>query len=141
MAAAVAVAVEATPHVVLDERFRIVEVSRAAEAGLGPFCGRNLLDCFPGSRPLFLPYLKEAQRTGRVVTFAQYFDGYVAEVKIVPDATTLTVSWERLCMLDVLTLDGLRASLHAVLDTLREKEAALHREVVRASLRVVEGGP
>jgi hypothetical protein len=139
MAAAVAVAVEAIPYVVLDEQYRIVEVSWAAEAGVGPLCGQNLLDCFPGSRPLFLPYLKEAQRTGRVVKFAQYFEGYVAEVKIVPAESTLTVSSERLCMLDVLTLDGLRASLHAVLDTLRAREDALHREVVRSSLRVVKG--
>jgi hypothetical protein len=141
LGAAVAVAVEATPQVVLDEHYRIVEVSRAAEAALGPLCGRNLLDCFPGSRPLFLPYLKEAQRTGRVVQFAQYFNGYVAEVTIVPHETTLSVSWERLCMLDVLTLDGLRASLHTVLDTLQAREDAVHRAVVRSSLRVVKGGP
>jgi hypothetical protein len=136
----VAVAVEATPQVVLDERFRIVEVNRAAEAGLGSLCGKNLLDCFPDSRPLFLPYLKEAQRTGRVVRFAQYFNGYVADVKVVPDGRMLGVSWERLGMLDVLTLDGLRTSLRAMLDTLRASEDALHREAVRSSLRVVEGG-
>jgi hypothetical protein len=136
----VAVAVEAVPYVVLDERYRIVEVGQAAEAGFGPLCGRNLLDCVPGSRPLFLPYLKEAQRTRRIVRFAQFFNGYVAEVKIVPDeAATLTVSWERLCMLDVLTLDGLRDSLHDVLDTLQAREDSLHREVVRRSLRVVKG--
>lgn len=135
-----AVAVEAPTHVVLDEEYRIVEVSWAAEAGVGPLCGQNLLDCFPGSRPLFLPYLKEAQRTGRVVSFPQYFDGYVADVKVVPAGSTLTVTWDGLCMLDVLTLDGLRASLHAVLDTLRAREDALHREVVRRSLSVVEGG-
>jgi hypothetical protein len=139
MPAAVAVAVQTAPYVVLDERYRIVEVGQAAEAWLGPLCGQNLLDCLPGSRPLFLPYLKEAQRTGRVVRFAQYFNGYVAEVKIVPAETTLTVSWDRLCMLDVLTMDGLRDSLHSVLDTLQAREDALHREVVRSSLRVVEG--
>jgi hypothetical protein len=136
----VAVAVEAIPSIVLDEQYRIVEVNLAAEAGLGPLCGQNIMDCFPGLRPLLVPYLKEAQRTGRVVRFAQYFNGYVAEVKIVPAATTLTVSWERLCMLDVLTLDGLRASLHDVLDALRAKEDALHRDAVRRSLHVVEGG-
>jgi hypothetical protein len=136
----VAVAVEAIPFVVLDEEYRVVEVSWAPGAGEGPLCGQNLLDYLPGSRPLFLPYLKEAERTGRVVTFAQFFEGHVAEVKIVPGVGTLTVSWERLCMLDVLTMDGLRASLHHVLDTLRAREDALHREVVRGSLRVVEGG-
>jgi hypothetical protein len=136
----VAVAVEAVPYVVVDEQYRIVEVGRAAEAGLGPRCGQNLLDCFAGCGPLFLPYLKEAQRTRRIVRFAQYFDGYVAAVKILPDETTLTVSWERLCMLDVLTLDGLRDSLHTALDTLQAKEDSLRREVVRSSLRVIEGG-
>jgi hypothetical protein len=136
----VAVAVEAIPYVVLDEEYRVVEVSWAPGAGDGPLCGQNLLDYLPGSRPLFLPYLKEAARTGRVVTFAQYFDGYVAEVKIVPGEGTFMVSWDRLCTLDVLTLDGLQASLHHVLDMLRAREDALHREVVRGSLRVVEGG-
>ena len=135
-----AVAVKAIPYVVLDERYRIVEVGRAAEAGLGPLCGRNILECFPGSSPLFLPYLKEAQRTGRVVRFAQYFNGYVAEVKIIPIGTSLRVSWDRLCMLDVLTLDGLRDSLHDALDALQAREDSVRREVVRSSLRVVEGG-
>lgn len=135
-----AVRVEVVPYVVLDERYRIVEVGKAAEAALGPLCGQNLLDCFPGLGPLFLPYLKEARRTRRIVSFAQYFNGYVAAVKIVPDETTLTVSWERLCMLDVLTLDGLRNSLHDALDALQAREDSVHREVVRSSLRVIKGG-
>lgn len=135
-----AVAVEAAPYVVLDDEYRVVETSWAADAGVGPHCGENLLDYFPGSRPLFLPYLEEAQRTRRIVKFAQYFGGYVAEVRIVPEASGLTLVWERLCTLDVMTIDGLRASLRHALDTLRERENALHREVVRGSLRVVEGG-
>lgn len=134
-----AVAVEAIPYVVLDEDFRVVEAGPAAQVGTRPLCGRHLVDCFPGSR-LFLPYLKEAQRTGRVVKFAEYFDGYVADLEIVPAERTLRLSWERLAILDFLTLDGLRASLHSVLDTLRAREDALHRDVVRRSLRVVEGG-
>jgi len=139
--AAVAVAVKATiPYIVLDDQLRIVEVGPAAQAGFGPLCGRRLLDCFAGSRPLFLPYLEEAQRTGRVVEFAQYFDGYVADLKVVPNGRTLTVSWEALQILDFLTLDGLRASLRSVLDTLRAREDALRREVARRSLRVIEGG-
>jgi hypothetical protein len=135
----VAVAVEAAPYVVLDDQFRIVEANSAAQAGVGPLCGQSLVDCFPGSRPLFLPYLKEAQRTGRVVKFAQYFDGYVALLEAVPMGPRLTLTWERLEFLDLLTLEGLRASLHTVLDALRAREDALHREVVRSSLRVVEG--
>ena len=135
-----AVAVEAAPYVVLDDEYRVVETGWPADAGVGPPCGENLLDYFPGSRPLFLPYLEEAQRTRRIVKFAQYFEGYVAEVRIVPDASRLTLVWDRLCTLDVMTIDGLRASLRHALDTLRARENALHREVVRGSLRVVEGG-
>ena len=74
------------------------------------------------------------------MTFAQYFEGYVAEVKIVPGAGALTLVWERLGTLDVMTMDGLRASLRHALDALRAREDALRREVVRGSLRVVEGG-
>jgi hypothetical protein len=136
----VAVAVEAAPYVVLDDAYRVVETGWAADAGVGPHCGQNLLDFFPGSRPLFLPYLKEAQRTRRIVKFAQYFEGYVAEVRIVPDANGLTLVWERLCTLDVMTMDGLHESLRQALDALRAREDALHREVVRGSLRVVDGG-
>jgi hypothetical protein len=51
----------------------------------------------------------------------------------------LTLSCERAQILDFLTLEGLRASLRSVLDTLRAREDALHREVARRSLRVVEG--
>lgn len=135
-----AVAVEAAPYVVLDDEFRVVETSWPADAGVGPLRGQHLLDVFPGSRPLFLPYLEEARRTRRSVKFAQYFEGHVAEIGIFPDARGLTLVWERLCTLDVMTMDGLRASLRQALEKLRAREDALHREVVRSSLRVVEGG-
>jgi hypothetical protein len=137
----VAVAVEAVPFVVLDEAFKIVEVSPAAEAGFGPLRGRNVFESFPGSRPLFLPYYEEALESGDVVEFAQYYDGYVMDMKVVPAGRMLTVYWERLCMLDVLTLQGLSASLFAVLETLEARENALRREVVRRSLRLVRGDP
>ncbi len=123
---------------VLDEELRVVEVGPTAQAGIRPLCGQHLLDCFPGSRPL-LPHLKEAQRTGRVVRFTQYFDGYVGDFEAVPNGSMLTLSCERAQILDFLTLEGLRTSLRSVLDTLRAKEDALHREVARRSLRVVEG--
>lgn len=135
-----AVAVEAAPYVVLDDEYRVVETSWAADAGVGPNRGESLFDYLAGSRPLFLPYLEEARRAGSVVTFAQYFDGYVAEVRIVPGSSTLTVVWEQLCILDVMTMDGLHASLRRALDVLRAREDALHREAVRSRLRVVEGG-
>lgn len=135
-----AVAVDACPHVVLDENLRIVESSSAAHDGyVGPGCGQGFLELFTGSRSIILPYLAEAQRTSRVVRFARYFDGYVAEVRIVPNGRTLRVSCEPLGVLDVLTLDGLRASLDAVVQMLKAREDALRREGVRSSLRVVRG--
>lgn len=127
------------PHVILDEEYRIVEVGPAAQAGFGPLLGQNVLECFPGSRPLFLPYYEEARRTREVVEFAQFYDGYIMRLRAVPEGSRLTVSWETLGMLDVLTLDGLRMSLQAALQAVTDSEEALRRESVRRSLRVVEG--
>jgi PAS domain-containing protein len=133
----VAVAVEQAPHIVLDEDYRIVEVSPAAEAGFGHLRGQNVLESFPDSRPLFLPYYERARRTGAVLEFAQYYDGYVLHLTVVPSGQTLTVFWDTPYMLDVLTLDGLRASLQSMLETLRASEDATRRESVRRSLSVV----
>lgn len=135
-----AVAVEQVPHVVLDEDNRIVEVGPAAEAGFGHLRGQNVLDSFPDSRPLFLPYYEHARRTGTAVEFDQYYDGYVLHLTVVPAGRRLTVFWDTLCMLDVLTLDGLRASLQSVLAKLRASEDAARRESVRRSLSVVGDG-
>ena len=74
-----------------------------------------------------------------MIEFAQYYDGYVMRVKVVPDKGRLTVSWETLGILDVLTLDGLRASLDSVLQALAATEENVDREHVRQSLRVVAG--
>jgi hypothetical protein len=137
----VAVAVDAVPFVVLDEAYRIVEVSPAAQAAFGPLRGRDVFESFPDSRPLFLPYYEQARRSGEVVEYTQYYSGYVIKMRVVPAGSMLTVYWEQLYMLDVLTLEGLRASIHAVLDTLKAQEDVLHRETVRRSLRVVQGGP
>jgi hypothetical protein len=139
MLATVAVAVTEAPHVVLDENYRIVEVSPAAQAGFGPLLGQDVMASFPDSRPLFRPYYDHARQTGEVVEFVQYYDGYVVQLKVVPDGGRLTVFWETLCILDVLTLDGLQASLHTVLRTLAAAEEALHRDHVRRSLRIIGG--
>jgi hypothetical protein len=133
----VAVAVEQAPHVVLDEDYRIVEVGPAARAGFGHLVGQNVLDCFPDSRPLFLPYYEEARRTGAMLEFDQYYDGYVVHLTVVPVGRRLTVFWDTVGLLDVLTLDGLRSSLQSMLETLRASEDATRRESVRRSLRVV----
>lgn len=102
--------------------------------------GQNVLDCFPDSRPLFLPYYEEARRTGVVLEFDQYYDGYVVHLTVIPAGARLTVFWDTLCMLDVLTLDGLRASLQSVLEALGASEDAVRRDTVRRSLSVVGGG-
>lgn len=134
-----AVAVDGIPYLVLDEEYRIVEVGPAAQAGFAPLAGQNVLDCFPGSRPLFLPYYEEARRRRKVVEFAQFYDGYIMRVRAAPEGPRLTVSWETLGMLDVLTLDGLRMSLQAALQAVTDSEETLRRESVRSSLQVVGG--
>jgi hypothetical protein len=88
---------------------------------------------------LFLPYYEEARRTRNVVEFAQFYDGYIMRLRAVPEGSRLTVSWETLGMLDVLTLDGLRMSLKSALQALTDSEEALRRESVRGSLQVVGG--
>jgi hypothetical protein len=135
----VAVAVEGTPYIVLDEEYRIVEISLAAEAGFAPLRGQKVFDCFAGSRPLFLPYYEEARRTRKVVMFPQYYDGYFMRMRAVPDGSRLVVSWEVLGMLDVLTLDGLQMSIETALKALTDSEDALRRESVRSTLQVVGG--
>ena len=82
--AAVAVAVEAIPFVVLDEEYRVVEVSRAARGGDRSTLRSEPPRLLPRFPPAVPPLPEGGSRTGRVVTFAQFFEGYVAEVKIVP---------------------------------------------------------
>jgi hypothetical protein len=137
MGGTVAVTVDETPFVVLAEDYRIVEVGPAAQAGFGPLLGQNVLDSFPGSRPLFLPYYEQARRTGEIVEFTQFYDGYVSRITAVPNGSKLAVFWELLGMLDVLTLDGLRDSLEAIIRTLAGAENTLLKDRVRNSLRVV----
>lgn len=137
MGGTVAVTVDETPFVVLAEDYRIVEVGPAAQAGFGPLLGQNVLDSFPGSRPLFLPYYEQARRTGETVEFTQFYDGYVSRITAVPNGSKLAVFWELLGMLDVLTLDGLRDSLEAIIRTLAGAENTLLKDRVRNSLRVV----
>ena len=135
-----AVTVEGLPSMVLDDEYHIVEVSESALASFAPLLGRNVLDAFPGSRALFLPYYERARRTGESVEFAQYYGGYVARVLATPAGTRLIVTWKVVAILDLLTLEGLRSSLEAAIEELEDAEHALHRQHVRQSLRVMEGG-
>ncbi len=140
MVPAVAVAVDEPPNLVLDEDYRIVEVGPAAEAALGPLRGRNLWDAFPGSRPLFHPYYDKARRTGEPVEFVQFYDGDLGHIRAVPEGSRLLLFWELLHRLDILTLEGLRASLDQALALIEEFDARLRRDRVKSTLRVVEGG-
>ena len=115
-------------------------MSPAARAVFGSLQGRDVFESFPGSRPLFLPYYEQARRSGEAVEFTQYYGGYVLNLKAVPAASMLTVSWEKLHVLDVHTLEGLRDSLVTMLDILEARDDAQHREAVRRALRVVQGG-
>ncbi|MGH3137908.1 MAG: hypothetical protein ACRDPV_15595 [Gaiellaceae bacterium] len=135
-----AVTVEQGPSVVLDEQYRVVEVNPAGAPWFGHHIGRDVFDCFPGSRHLYRPYYDAARRTGREVAFAQFFDGYVTHVTVIPHGAQLTVTWETLSIIDTWTLDGLRASLDTALTRLDELGHVLDRERVRHTLQLVRTG-
>jgi hypothetical protein len=129
----VAVAVQALPHIVLDEHYVIVEVGPAAEAAFRPLEGRNLWECFPDSEPLFRPYYEQARRTGAPVEFVQFYAGAVGWVRATPEGNRLALTWERLARLDTLTFSGLQTTLSEALELLEVHEA----EARRSSLRLV----
>ncbi|HXG76821.1 MAG TPA: hypothetical protein VNJ53_09640 [Gaiellaceae bacterium] len=135
-----AVAVEDSPTVVVDDQYRVVDFSPAAAPWFAQHVGRELFECFPGCRSLFRPYYEQARRTGEEVAFAQFFDGYLTYVTARPHEAGLAITWETLGMLDTWTLDGLRASLQAALERLDRRCAELARARVRRHLRLVEGG-
>jgi hypothetical protein len=137
----VAVTVTQAPFVVLDEGDRIVGVGPDAESQFGPLVGSLMWDCFPGSEALFKPYYDAARRSGAEVEFVQFYDGNVARIRAVPGPDdTLQLYWELLARLDTLTLDGLAQTLEASLRLLDAEHAGAHRNALRASLRVIEGG-
>lgn len=136
-----AVTVQQTPFVVLDEGDRIVGVGPDAESQVGPLVGSLIWDCFPGSEPLFKPYYDAARRSGDAVEFVQFYDGNVARVRAVPQADgRLDLYWERLARLDTLTLDGLARTLDETLELLDEEHVGAHRNTLRRHLSVIEGG-
>lgn len=134
-----AVAVQQAPYIVFDEEDRIVEVSELAVPVFGSFLGKNLWDCFPDSRRLYQPHYTEARRTGAPVEFAQYYNGRVMLVKAVPSGTRVTLWYDVIAILDVLTIEGLRESLDSALAKLSAAEETIRREQVRTSLRLVGG--
>jgi hypothetical protein len=136
----VAVTVEESPSVLLDENDRIVECNPAARPWFAHSLGTSIWDCFPGCAPLFRPYYDRARTTGAVVAFAQYFDGYVTHVRAAPCGSRLRVSWETLAILDTTTTERLLASLDHALERLGEELRKLEREQAKGSLRIVSGG-
>jgi hypothetical protein len=137
----VAVTVQQTPFVVLDEGDRIVGVGPDAESQFGPLVGSLMWDCFPGSEPLFKPYYEAARRSAEPVEFVQFYDGNVARVRAVPHPDgRLDLYWERLARLDTLTLDGLANSLDESLELLDEEHVGANRSALRQHLRLIEGG-
>ena len=114
--------------VVLDDRYHVVEGGLAAQVGSSLRLSA------------FAPHFERAQRTGETVELTEFVDGRVVRADIVPDAGRLVVSWRTLCILDVLTLEGLRASLDEIIETLASADGALRRKETRRALRLIEGG-
>ena len=140
MVSAVAVG-EASDHplVVLDEEDRVVEVGSHAPAIFETLLGRRVHEGFPETEALYGPHFERARRTGAAVEFAQYSNGHVTVMKAVPAGRRLIVSWEISGFVDVMTIEGLRASLAAAESALAKTEEAVRRDRVRGSLSVIAG--
>jgi hypothetical protein len=137
----VAVTVEHEQFVILDSGDRIVGVGPHAESQFGPLVGSVVWDCFAGSKPVFRPYYEKARRSGKPVEFVQYHDGFVSRVSATPRARgELEVGWEVLARVDTTTLDSLAESLAACLDLLDDELRDAHRDELRRTLRLIEGG-
>jgi hypothetical protein len=136
----VAVTVQESPFVLLDEADRIVGVGRAAEAVYGSLRGCTLWDRYPEAKPLFQPRFDRARRTQEPVEFVQFFWGQVAWLRVEPCDSRITLSWEMLFALDTLTLDRLLASLESALEILDERQRQLERGRLRKTFHVINGG-
>ena len=127
------------PFAVLDDDDRVVEVGPHAPAVFKSRLGERVRDIFPETEAVYRPYYERARRTRAVVEFAQYSNGHVSLIKIVPAQRRLTVSWELIGFVDVMTLEGLKSSLAAAVAALACTEAAVRRSRVRDSLSLVAG--
>ena len=134
-----AVTVEGNLRVVLDEEYRIVEVSLAAEPMLGHLVGETVWDHFPGAREVFLPYCEEARRSRESGEFVAFYEGVLVRVRYVPEGLRLAATWEILGTVDVSSIDALRASLGEIVSALADEETVPLGNL-RPVLRVVEGG-
>ncbi|HUG65525.1 MAG TPA: hypothetical protein VMK83_09935 [Gaiellaceae bacterium] len=135
-----AVTVQQSPSVVLDADYRIVEVGPSAEGGFGPLAGKNLWECFPGSESLFRPYYDKARRTGAVEEFVQFYNGYVTRVRAEPRGDDLAVWWDKLHVIDGLTLTSLEDSIARTIAVIDDEHSSALRLQARGSLRLIAGG-
>lgn len=133
-----AVTVEQDRFLVLDDEFRVVEVGAGARAAYGPVLGQIVFEAFPDSEPLLRPHYEQARATGEAVEFAAFYNGYVKHLRVTPSGSDLTITWDDLGVLDVLTLEGLVSSLDVALRALDECSADIERRRGRSRLRVVE---
>jgi len=131
----VAVTVEQAPFVVLDEKYRIVEVGAAAQGGFGPLVGQVVWDCFLDSKPLFEPYYERAKRLEEPVEFTQFYDGQVVRIRAIPDGDRVIVFWEPVLRIDALTLERLQSSIAEAVAVLDDRPRA-----TRDALTVIQGG-
>jgi hypothetical protein len=136
----VAVAVERSPHLVLDADYRIVEIGPAYEASYGHLRDRSLWDAEPEARPVFQPYYEIAWRTGEPVELVQFFNGRLVRIEAVAREGRLQIFWEVLHRIDILTLDGLRSSLQEATAIIERCEDRLARDRARGQLHALEGG-
>ena len=128
------------PYVILDEDDRVVEVGSRAPAIFESLRGRRVHEGFPETEALYGPHFERARRTGGVVELAQFSNGHLTFLRAVPgERRRVTVSWELIGFVDVMTLEALQASLAAALRVLTEKEEAVRRERVRSSFSVIAG--
>jgi hypothetical protein len=136
----VAVTVQGALRLVVDEEYRIVDVSAAAQPALGHLLGQNVWEHFPRARSLFLPHYEEARGTGESVEFVQFFNGKLVRVSAVPKDRGLAVSWRVLRIVDVSTIETLRHSLCDIVSDLAEEERNVTEAHAGRPLRILEGG-
>jgi hypothetical protein len=125
---------------VLDEDYRILEVTPSVQSVFGDFVGQNIWELFPGSHAIFSAYLEAAHRTGEPVEFVHFYRGTVVRIEAAPRDGRLHVSWEVLGTVDVSTLESMRASLGDIVSVLTEQEGVPQHEHSRRRLHVVKRG-
>lgn len=124
---------------VLDADYRIVEIGPAFEAGYGHLRDQSLWEVEPEARAIFGPHYEKAWRTGEPVEIVEFFMGRVVRVVAVARAGRLQLTWEVLHRLDILTLEGLQASLQEAIASVEASEGCLTRTRSGRHLHALEG--